>query len=102
MYVANAYVMMLTQLEIGEIFMEILVNVMNATARQPMIDIQMISVQVKEIIQGLNVISMEDLICFTVETLIIQSPNNNIYCYNPIYATIINLCPDFQIQIDKS
>lgn len=50
MYVENAYVMMLTQLEIGEIFMEIPVNVMNATARQPMIDIQMISVQVKEII----------------------------------------------------
>ncbi|KAL7983885.1 hypothetical protein Chor_000761 [Crotalus horridus] len=44
--VENAYVMMLTQLEIGEIFTEIPANVMNETARQPMIDTQMISVQV--------------------------------------------------------
>lgn len=76
----NAYVMMLIQLEIGEIFTEIPANVMNETARQPMIDTQMISVQVKKIVQGRNVISVEDLRCFTIEILIIQSPNNNIHC----------------------
>lgn len=55
MYVGNVRAMMWTQLETGEIFMEILVSVMKETAKQYMIDILMTSVQVRKMQQGIYV-----------------------------------------------
>lgn len=47
-YVGSVHAMMLTQLVTGEIFMEILANVMKETAKQCMIDTLMTSVQVMD------------------------------------------------------
>lgn len=50
MYVVNVLAMMLTQLEIGEIFMETPVNVMKGTVKLSTTDILMTSVQVSALL----------------------------------------------------